>query len=125
MSHPRASSTTELEAVDVTDDGGTALKTIDREEPYLSGHYPGNPIYPGVFLFDLCEKLASSCPAIPRPFDRLDSLRFFAPALPGDRVRIELTLRRSAAGTVIGAAFLGRSTVEDQQKLFTVRMSYA
>lgn len=125
MSHPRASSTTALDSVDLTDEGATAFKTIGQQEPYLSGHYPGNPIYPGVFLFDLCEKLASSCAMIPRPFDRLDSLRFFSPALPGSEVRIELTLRRSPEGNVIGAAFLGRSNAEDQQKLFTVRMSYA
>ncbi|MFJ4650565.1 3-hydroxyacyl-ACP dehydratase FabZ family protein [Nocardia sp. NPDC088792] len=125
MSHPRASTTTALDVVEIGPAGATAIKTIGPAEPYLSGHYPGNPVYPGVFLLDLCEKLVSACPAVERPFDHLNSLRFSAPTLPGDRIRIELTLRRSPAGQVVGATFLGRSDTPDAEKKFTARMSYS
>ncbi|WP_371618380.1 hypothetical protein [Streptomyces sp. NBC_00454] len=125
MSHPRASSTTALDHVETTSTGATAIKTIGPVEPYLSGHYPGNPVYPGVFLLDLCEKLVSQCPAIERPFDRLNSLRFSAPTLPGDRIRIELTLRYSPEGQLTGANFLGRADTSEAEKKFTARMSYS
>ena len=125
MSHPRASCTTKLDSVSVTPAGVTAVKTIGPTEPYLSGHYPGNPVYPGVFLFDLCEKLASACPAIGRPFNHLKSLRFFAPTLPGDRIRIELTLRYSTDGQVVGATFAGFSDSGVPEKKFTAGMSYS
>ncbi len=122
-SHPRASVTTPLDCIETSNEGANALKTVGQDEPYLVGHYPDNPVYPGVFLFDLCEKLASACPAIARPFDHVDSLRFMRPVLPGDIVRIGLGLRRSAAGEVVGASFVGRS--DNDEKLFTARMSYA
>jgi 3-hydroxymyristoyl/3-hydroxydecanoyl-(acyl carrier protein) dehydratase len=122
----RASCTTALDAVEVTPHGAVGAKTIRPDEPYLSGHYPGNPVYPGVFLLDLCEKVLAACPSVERPFDRVDSLRFFAPVLPGDQVRIEVTLRRDAEG-VTGATVVGRAMTgdDDERKRFTVRMSYA
>jgi 3-hydroxyacyl-[acyl-carrier-protein] dehydratase len=122
----RASCTTALDAVEVTPHGVVGVKTIRPDEPYLSGHYPGNPVYPGVFLLDLCEKALAVCPSVERHFDRVDSLRFFAPVLPGDLVRIEVTLRREA-DHVTGAAIIGRAIAGDDngQKRFSVRMSFA
>ncbi|WP_412076464.1 hypothetical protein ACLF6K_13085 [Streptomyces xanthophaeus] len=114
-----------MDFVETTPTGATAIKTIGPAEPYLSGHYPGNPVYPGVFLLDLCEKLVSACPAIERPFDCLDSLRFSAPTLPGDRIRIDLTLSYSPEGQITGAKFLGRADTSEADKKFTARMSYS
>jgi len=120
----RASCTTALDTVEMTPDGAVGVKTIGPDEPYLSGHYPGAPVYPGVFLLDLCEKVLAACPSVERPFDRVDSLRFFAPVYPGDLVRIEVSLRREA-GRVTGASIVGHAMMGDGdgQKRFTVRVS--
>lgn len=40
--------------VEVTDTKIRAIKTISPEEPFFKGHYPGNPIMPGVLI---CESI--------------------------------------------------------------------
>ena len=39
---------------EIREDGATCTRTIRAEEPQFEGHYPGNPIMPGVLL---CEAL--------------------------------------------------------------------
>ena len=38
--------------VEITEEGATSSLTIKPEFPFFEGHYPGNPIMPGVLL---CE----------------------------------------------------------------------
>ncbi|MCD8483077.1 MAG: hypothetical protein LR015_10690 [Verrucomicrobia bacterium] len=40
------------EMVTITETGGTGRRIVRAEEPHFAGHYPGNPIMPGVLL---CE----------------------------------------------------------------------
>lgn len=40
------------EIVEITETGATTRRTIRADEPQFEGHYPGNPIMPGVLL---CE----------------------------------------------------------------------
>jgi 3-hydroxyacyl-[acyl-carrier-protein] dehydratase len=40
--------------VEVTDTKIRAIKAISPEEPFFKGHYPGNPIMPGVLI---CESI--------------------------------------------------------------------
>lgn len=101
-----------------------ALKNVSLNEPYLAGHFPGTPIMPGVLI---CESLAqageilaertrgSSC-AI--ELVGLDAVRFRRPVVPGEQLRLEVTLagrrhglwemrgRASVDGEVVAEAFL-------------------
>ena len=42
------------EIVELRDDGATCSRTIRAGEPQFEGHYPGNPIMPGVLLCEAC-----------------------------------------------------------------------
>ena len=42
------------EIVEITDNGAVCKRTIREDEPQFEGHYPGNPIMPGVLL---CESI--------------------------------------------------------------------
>lgn len=74
------------------DDGSVSLtKSITADEPYLSGHYPGNPLYPGVFDIDLAlVLLAEIAGGETRPTD-IEKVRFMHPLRPGDTVVVTAT----------------------------------
>ena len=42
------------EIIEITKDGAKASLSIKKEFPFFEGHYPGNPIMPGVLL---CESV--------------------------------------------------------------------
>ena len=80
---------------------------LDAGHPCLPGHFPGRPIVPGVMLLDAAlERIGGTA--------RLDAVRFIAPVLPGERVRISVEPRAGGAvafaGTVDGRpVFHGRA----------------
>lgn len=88
-----------------------AEKLVTAGEPHLQGHFPDHPLVPGVLLLEMLAQAAG--------FLEADSLhgravflaaiqdaRFKAPALPGDRLRLEVALEGTFGGLmkVRGAA---------------------
>jgi 3-hydroxymyristoyl/3-hydroxydecanoyl-(acyl carrier protein) dehydratase len=80
-----------------------AEKLVTNGEPYLQGHFAGRPIVPGVLLLEMLAQAGG--------FLETDSLhgaaiflaavqdaRFRAPALPGDRLRLEVQAEGAFAG---------------------------
>ena len=73
---------------------------IRGDEYFLQGHFPGNPVVPGVIL---CEMLAqTSCVLIHEDlkpgqltlFTSLDKVRFKHPVYPGDTLETRVRLTR-------------------------------
>ena len=69
--------------------GATATKLVGVDEPYLEGHYPSFPIYPGVFVIEsLLQTHRAACRARglddPGTVTALRSVRFLIPFFPGD-----------------------------------------
>lgn len=68
-----------------------ALKNVTAGDPHLQGHFPGNPIMPGVLLVEAMAQAAGLL--LPNGSSALlaqiKEARFRRPVVPGDQVRIE------------------------------------
>lgn len=76
----------------------TATYTVRGDEAFLQGHFPGNPIVPGVVI---CEIMAQSCVLlINNPSDDklpvyagLDKVRFKGMVKPGETITVTAGIR--------------------------------
>lgn len=70
-------------------------RTGIRAEPELRGHFPGFPIFPGVFVLEAVRQATAAAlgelGAAAPPLSAIRSLRFVAPLLPGDVMSLALT----------------------------------
>ncbi len=78
------------------------LKNFTVNEPFMQGHFPGNPIVPGTILIEAMAQVGAIFVVKSEPHTRgrlqylarLDSVRFRVPVIPGDQVIFELQLLR-------------------------------
>lgn len=84
-----------IDEAEVVDGKAHARRTIQGDEFFLQGHFPDDPIVPGVIL---CEILAqstcvllsgASAESIRTLFTGLDKVKFKHPVRPGDTVETE------------------------------------
>lgn len=64
---------------------------IPPDHPALPGHFPGNPVVPGVVLLDEVRAAAAAWLG-EAPITGLPQVKFVAPLLPGQRADIGLEL---------------------------------
>ena len=95
------------EIVDIGTDGATCKRTIRMEEPQFEGHYPNNPIMPGVLLCEACfqtgaiflakqiEKEGRSLNDVTPVLSRISDARFKQMIKPGDEILIEVTMKET------------------------------
>ncbi|HOV03905.1 MAG TPA: 3-hydroxyacyl-ACP dehydratase FabZ [Kaistiaceae bacterium] len=81
-------------------ESGVGIKNVTFNEPHFMGHFPGQPVMPGVLIVEgmaqtagaMCV-LAASGSAVPRVvyFMTIDKCKFRKPVVPGDTVEYHLT----------------------------------
>jgi 3-hydroxymyristoyl/3-hydroxydecanoyl-(acyl carrier protein) dehydratase len=77
-----------------------ALKNVTQNDPHLQGHFPGNPLMPGVLLVEAMLQAAGMLlpDGSSAVLAQIKEARFRRPVVPGDQVRIEaVRLRDSGA----------------------------
>jgi 3-hydroxymyristoyl/3-hydroxydecanoyl-(acyl carrier protein) dehydratase len=68
----------------------TARVEIRRDHPCFPGHFPGQPILPGVLLLERVMALAQTSLALPLDECTLYNVKFLASVAPGDALDVQL-----------------------------------
>jgi len=107
-----------------------AVKNVTIDEEFFQGHFPGQPVMPGVLMIESLAQVAAIL-----LFDRaaepsqsvaclrgVDQAKFRRQVLPGDRVRLEVTLKaeRAQLARVRGVAYVGEQLVAEADLLLAM-----
>ena len=84
-----------------------ALKNVSINEPFFEGHFPGSPVMPGVLTIEAMAQAGAVLGILhSNPEDMknavvyfmgIDEARFRRPIVPGDQLRIVVTVLRRKA----------------------------
>ena len=92
-------------------ESATAYKYVDEKEWYFKGHFPGNPIMPGVLITEaLAQTGAVAILSMEENkgknalFGGIDKLRFKKQVVPGDRLKLEVKIIKKKGPIGIGSA---------------------
>ncbi len=87
--------------IDIAADGssGVGIKNVTFNEPHFTGHFPGNPVMPGVLIIEgmaqTAGAIASAVEGATEPpavlFLTIDKAKFRKPVVPGDVVEYRVT----------------------------------
>ncbi len=84
----------------ISDDSIVGVKNITMNEPIFTGHFPGNPVFPGVLQIEAMAQVGGifALSKVEDPhlystyFMKIDNVKFKQKVLPGDTIVFELRL---------------------------------
>ena len=78
-----------------------ALKNVSFSEPVLQGHFPGNPVFPGVLIIEAIAQAAAVLGHLSYQSGLTECLltevreaRFRRPVVPGDVMRLDVRVKK-------------------------------
>ena len=86
------------------------VKNVSHNEPHFQGHYPNNPIMPGVLILEAMGQIAALAMLLDEKYKSLvpilagiEKAKFRKPVYPGDQLIIEATIKwiRGRIGKVV------------------------
>jgi beta-hydroxyacyl-ACP dehydratase FabZ len=86
------------------------IKNVTINEPFFQGHFPGQPIMPGVLILEAMAQVAGVMALKNVPADQvknkvlyfmtIDKVKFRKPVVPGDQIRFEVEVLRMRSTVV-------------------------
>ena len=108
-----------------------AAKNVTVGEEFFQGHFPGTPLMPGVLMIEALSQAAAVLlferegrPSDARAYLRgVDNAKFRRQVVPGDRLRLEVTLGAAAPplAKAHGVALIGDQVVAEADLLLTLK----
>ena len=107
-----------------------ALKNVTINEPFFQGHFPGNPIMPGVMVIEAmgqagavlaAESLSPEKQGSLIFFMGMDNVRFRKPVIPGDQLFFEVQIlkQRTKVVKMSGVAIVDGNRVAEAELMAT------
>ena len=82
----------------------TGIKNVTRNEHFFEGHFPGNPVMPGVLVIEAMAQAAGMLANLDAELHgktgelyylvKIENARFSKTVVPGDQLVLEVTLKR-------------------------------
>ena len=110
-----------------------AIKNVTSNEPYFQGHFPGNPVMPGVMIVESLAQAAGILSFLTVKHDPnrnllyylvgVDRARFKKPVIPGDQLRLDVTMGGMVRGIAkfVGVATVAETVVAEAEFLCTMK----
>jgi len=87
----------------------TALKSVTANEPFFQGHFPENPVMPGVLIIEGMAQAGGILAFASLPQDMhgmlvyfmaIDKVKFRRPVVPGDQLVFDVTFLKKSSWAV-------------------------
>lgn len=105
------------------------IKNVTANEPFFQGHFPGNPIMPGVLIIEAMAQVGGVLAGYSMPeqmgkdgprnlyFVSMDHVKFRKPVVPGDQLVFELVPLRTGSRVwkLGGKAFVNDDLVAEAE----------
>ena len=105
--------------VEVPGEKGVGIKNVTMNEEFFQGHFPGNPVMPGVLQIEAMAQTAGAIVACSAEdyaehkrgvlFMSIDGVKFRKPVKPGDQLRIHVEKIRARRNVYV---FKGEARVD-------------
>ena len=114
---------------EMTDDTLTAIKNVTINEPYFQGHYPGNPVMPGVLQIESMAQAAGilvlrrmTMENKTALFMSCDKVKWRRPVRPGDQIliKVKLTKNRGKIACAEGECTVSGQVVSSCDMMFAI-----
>ncbi len=114
--------------MEITEDGIVGVKNVTMNEPMFQGHFPGNPVFPGVLQIEATAQVGGifALSKVEQPelystyFMKIDNVKFKQKVLPGDTLVFELKLispMRRGLVNMAGKAYVNGKLVMEAEML--------
>ena len=116
----------------LTEDKILARKMVTLNEPFFQGHFPGNPIMPGVLIIEALAQAGALLAAPQVGFDptrqaiyfmAIDKVKFRRPVVPGDALILEVVPLRKGGSVwkMRGVAKVGDAIAAEAEFIAAIK----
>ena len=86
-------------------ESGVGIKNVTLNEPFFPGHFPGNPIMPGVFILEAMAQVGGIAMLYPEEnrgkialFGGMENVKFKRQVIPGDQLAKAMLIMQERYG---------------------------